>query len=491
MTTTSHRIVSDAPPVVVVFPGGVVGRIDAEYYRPAFVMNDAELREGQFTVARLGELISRGNYGSLPDSVDYISEGIPLIRGTDLRFMSVTLESAVRVPEGYLDKYKKARVQVGDLLMLAKGASLDRPDSVAMYSARGHKAIANASIFIMQPDTRKVNPFFLLGSLASERFLLQKRRASTNTGALYNDIASISGFLVPLPDRRVQNYIGGKVALAERCRKQALVARKQVELLFEELLLESRFDTQQVLSRWVLDSELTTRWLNAGFYRQVYSELHAHLRSASVQTIPLGRIAQCNRTKIRPQGNVRYIEISDIDPEDGVISGGRDCSPDDTPTNAQRVIATDDILMSTRRPDRGAVACVRADQAGSFCSVFLARIQCIRSEVLPRFLHEYLRRPTAKLLIAQRCTETTYPVISEDDIETVPVPLAPRRVQESISAVSLRAGELRRRGIALINEATADVEALIEGTLDMDAILSGKLNAPSADGIPELAKRGA
>jgi hypothetical protein len=79
-------------------------------------------------------------------------------------------------------------------------------------------------------------------------------------------------------------------------------------------------------------------------------------------------------------------------------------------------------------------------------------------------------------------------VISEDDIETIPIPLVPREVQARISAASRRAEALRFLGVALVREAKADVEALIEGTLDVQAIIDGTLKAPTADDIPELAE---
>jgi type I restriction enzyme S subunit len=143
------------------------------------------------------------------------------------------------------------------------------------------------------------------------------------------------------------------------------------------------------------------------------------------------------------------------------------------------VVEENDILMSTRRPDRGAVACVGTKHVGSFCSAFLARIQTDADGLLPRYLQEYLRTQTGRLFIAQRCTETTYPVISEDDIETIPVPIAEPAIQEEISSSSSRAEHLGKAAIRLVREAKNDVEGLIDGTLDTKAILSGRIKPPT------------
>ena len=295
--------------------------------------------------------------------------------------------------------------------------------------------------------------------------------------------------LVPLPDRRVQDYIGAKVELAEQYRATATQHRRRVATLLDEVVRESAFTTHETPCRWVPGQELQSRWMNAGFYRKSYADLSAHLRDMGVVVAPLGALAACNREKVKPTGVISYIEISDVDSEEGSISASRECLPLDTPNNAQRVLEHGDIVMSTRRPDRGAVALARKEHAGAFCSVFLARIQCTSAQVVGRYLQEYLRTRTGRLFIAQRCTETTYPVISEDDIETIPVAIAPRALQEEIAQLSLKAELLRVSAGRLVREAQSDVEALIAGTLDTNAIITGRVKPPTAEDVAEEAER--
>ena len=413
--------------------------------------------------------------------------GVPFVSGVDLEGSTMTVNwSSVRYVERWmLDRYPKGRLTDGSLLIKVKGPN----QHTAFVSKADQTALVSGTVFFSQ--VRGCNPFYLAGYLSSRHGTAWRSRLRTNTTVEFIGNEELRAVPVLLPDRRIQDYIGAKVELAERCRARALLERQRVAAVFEELLAESQFGAREGRSRWVPGDEMVTRWLNAGYYRQVFSDLQAHLHNRSVRTVPLASVAHCNRGKSRPGGVVRYIEISDIDIEEGAISGGRDCTPEQTPKNAQRIVRTGDVLMSTRRPDRGAVACVTERDDGAFCSVFLARIQCDQEKVLPRFLQEYLRRPSGKLFIAQRCTETTYPVISEDDIETIPIPLVPRQVQARISAASRRAEVLRVLAVALVGDAKAEVEALIEGTLDVKAILAGTVKAPTADDIPELAEAGA
>ncbi len=482
MSMNNFKILSEKPAATIISASMIERRMDAGCFQPTYLKNESNLLNGSVPYSRLGSLYNKGNYGSLPDSVDYATEGVALIRGTDLQSMAIDLSEAVRVPEHYYDQFKKAQITPGDILMLVKGASIDRPDSVAMFPETDDKAIANGSVFIIRAKESKVNSKYLLAVMTSGAFLLQKRRGSSNTGALYNDLDTIKAFIIPLPNQRIQKYIGKKVELAEKCREEATKNRNIVNELFESILHERKFHSNNAQTRFVPPDDLTTEWLNSNFYRQIYKDLLIDLDTNGVPLVPLGEYGVCSRQKERPKGDIFYIEISDIDNFNGIISGGRNCSPENTPNNAQRTITKSDILMSTRRPDRGAVAYVEDNIDNAFCSVFLAKIQT-HEKSHSRFIHEYLRTYTAKLFIGQRCTVTTYPVISEDDIETIPVPVVSPELIAEISEASKKASLYKKFADQLVVEAKSNVEALIEGKLDTDAILSGKLKAPTMEDI--------
>jgi type I restriction enzyme S subunit len=470
-----------------VAPGQLIGDwLSAQAHLPQYVEARARVAGAARRVASLGDLCSRITQGPNPQ---YTSNDYPCVITRNVASDQLQMSGSNWVSAEEFSRLQRFKLQRGDILVTLKGAG---STGKACVFDTDVEAIHSREVGVVRVSDNRLNPRFLCAYFQG-RFgrLLLDQGTTGSTGQLTLSATYLKSFPVPLPDRRIQDYIGAKVELAERCRARALLEGQRVAAAFEELLAESQFGAREGRSRWVPGDEMVTRWLNAGYYRQVFSDLQAHLRNRSVRTVPLASVAHCNRGKSRPGGVVRYIEISDIDIEEGAISGGRDCTPEQTPKNAQRIVRTGDVLMSTRRPDRGAVACVTERDDGAFCSVFLARIQCDQEKVLPRFLQEYLRRPSGKLFIAQRCTETTYPVISEDDIETIPIPLVPRQVQERISAASRRAEVLRVLGVALVGDAKADVEALIEGTLDVQAILAGTVKAPTADDIPELAEDGA
>lgn len=506
MNDAIFEVRSEAPPVTLVGVQGGAGRMDAEFFRPVFVRNEARLRSGRFSVANLGDLILKGNYGSLPDSGDYSSSGVPLIRGTDLRSMVVTLEAAVRVPEAYLDKFKKAQVQPGDLLMLAKGASLDRPDSVAMYPLDGPTALANGSIFVMRPDRKKVNPFFLLGYLASNALLLQKRRASTNTGALYNDIGSISGFLIPLPDCRIQDYIGAKVELAERCRTASTTRwAAATNLLGTALGVPLTPETFEVKSAsnvsgagyevtsvrpvvaMVAPSRLVGA-IGAQFFTPRRAKAILVIEQSGLGAKRLSALAdrftkRVSADEVQARG-MSYVGLAQVDSSTGFVSTASD---DEQPSSSSGSFEARDILFSKLRPylNKVAICPEHLEEAAGSTELVTYRA---KPGVDPYYVFFVLKSPLVLNQVIDITSGSTHPRVDPDLIDDVLVPMAEAAVQKRIGRLARAALELMRRATLLIEEAKADVEAMIEGTLDVEAILAGTLKAPTADDIPELAE---
>lgn len=86
----SYTIISTRPVIMYAQPRGVTERrMDADYYRPQYVDNQTRLENSGIEIRVLRDLWIEGKYGTLPDSADYTSEGVVLIRGGDFRDLSV------------------------------------------------------------------------------------------------------------------------------------------------------------------------------------------------------------------------------------------------------------------------------------------------------------------------------------------------------------------------------------------------------------------
>jgi|BioPla2DNA2_1021312.scaffolds.fasta_scaffold54479_1 type I restriction enzyme S subunit len=204
-------------------------RIDSQYYRTDFVENEYKIE--QIGCEKLGEIIERGDYGVLPDSEDYCEKGVPLIRGTNLRDLTIDDKEVIRVPKDYLTS--KSEIQHRDILILIKGATIDAEWSVAIVPNIRESMIYNGSIFRVRVKTG-YDPYYITAFMSTKYFLLQKTRAISNTGIYYNDKNSLENFMIAIPSPEIQKYIGDKVRRAEELREEAKRLENEINTFFNE-----------------------------------------------------------------------------------------------------------------------------------------------------------------------------------------------------------------------------------------------------------------
>lgn len=130
----------------------------------------------------------------------------------------------------------------------------------------------------------------------------------------------------------------------------------------------------------------------------------------------------------------RYVQISDIDVALGRIKSYKSFRGDQAPNNARRIMRTGDVLISTRRPTRGAIVAVPEEFDQQICTVFFTTLR-IRdwSEVDPGYLALFLRTSLGRFQFQSSITETAYPVISDTDVLDMTVLLPDINRQREIS----------------------------------------------------------
>lgn len=484
MNTDIFKILSEKPASTIISASMIDRRMDAGCFQPTYLKNENSLLNGSVPSARLGSLYSKGNYGSLPDSVDYATNGVALIRGTDLESMTVNLSDAVRVPEYYYDQFKKAQIKTGDILMLVKGASIDRPDSVAMFPETDEKAIANGSVFIIKAKTKKVNSKYLFAVMTSESFLLQKRRGSSNTGALYNDLDTIKSFIVPLPDQKIQDYIGHKVELAAKCRSSATKLKAKAKKQFEELIQwDAKFELPH-LSHWVLPDFMSSRMdLNFNSPRKI--KLIEFLQEASFKCKQLDTLVDIS-AMIGWKGltTEHYVDegpwlLRGVEYRDGYIDFDALVSVEQYKYDEQPQIhlTHKDIAMTKDGTIGKAIVVPKLNKSMAAGST-IARLRIKNGTINPYYLEVVINHPVVQIQIQSFATGLAQPHITQEWIAQLIIP----RVESAESEIAKLVEKhhcLMERAHNLSKEAKCDVESLLEGKLDTDAILSGKLIAPT------------
>ena len=132
---------------------------------------------------------------------------------------------------------------------------------------------------------------------------------------------------------------------------------------------------------------------------------------------------------------------------------------DDLPDNAKIMTHAGDILVSSVRPNRGAVAILEEDDfivSGAFT------VLRPNSDYLKEILQVLLRTPVYRDWLLKFNVGTSYPVIKDNDVMNLPIPLLEGNIQKEISVKVQESFRLRKKAKRLLDKAIKAVETAIE-----------------------------
>lgn len=151
----------------------------------------------------------------------------------------------------------------------------------------------------------------------------------------------------------------------------------------------------------------------------------------------IGEIAYAHRNERNRKETadkiIKYVQISDIDVSLGRIKSYRKFKGAEAPNNARRIMNYGDVLVSTRRPTRGAVVAVPREFDQEICTVFFTSLKIKDWNVIdPWYLALFLRTSFARFQFQAMITETAYPVISDEDVENMIVLIPDIGIQKKL-----------------------------------------------------------
>ncbi len=469
---------SQSPSCVWVSPQEIGGRIDASYFHHEYLSLDsslADLPEREVTI--LDRLLMNPRRVLYQKTTSY-SEGeapegaVPFISGVDLDGSKLTVNwsSSRYVERWMLDSYPKGKLTDGSLLIKVKGPN----QHTAFLSRAARTALVSGTIFFSQ--VRGCNPFYLAAYLSSRQGTAWRSRLRTNTTVEFIGNDELRAVPVLLPDHRVQDYIGAKVELAERYCNQSAALCAEAGSRFNERLRTDGFHAGRALTNIIAARTLTDR-LTSEFYLPRYFALEAHLASLGVPVKPIRSLLR--RDVIRSSTPERTedalvpcILTSDIDPHEiRWRNPSLRVTQREHDAHSGRLEARDVVYTSVGPPDGEAAVvlpqCLPMAVGGD--------VSILRhgTDLHPGFLALYLNSVFGHMQNDRYSRGIRQRRVYPEDIGSFLVPVLSTKDQTYIGERIIRHHLLNEAAVDLVNEAKADVEALLEGTLDVDAVLTG------------------
>ena len=203
--------------------------------------------------------------------------------------------------------------------------------------------------------------------------------------------------------------------------------------------------------------------IDSEYYQPNYLELVDTLENAKAK--PLFEIAEVVKRKFEPVSGEKfnYIEISEVDTQSGHINA-IEVNGEEAPSRAQYVVQSGDVIISSVRPNRNAVALISLQQDGFVCSSGFVVLR--PKDVSPEFLFASLKAEYVRVLLDRQTTATMYPAVSESDLIETPL-ISPSK--SVVSRMEEKVNQAKLLG-AKSKQSYADAESLLASELGLKRI---------------------
>ena len=206
-------------------------------------------------------------------------------------------------------------------------------------------------------------------------------------------------------------------------------------------------------------------------------DIDFHLPAEGIQKFPqalqkrvdeVAWVAKDKRDPTKEQDSVfQYIDISSVDVSIGFIANQQDVEGTDAPSRARKVVTAFDVIVSTCRPTRGAIAVVPVKLHNQIASTAFSLLRA-RQGINPFYLHYALRLSSTLEQLRKWSTGSSYPAILDEDVKKTSIPVPDLETQDVIARTIVLAIRERETAIRAANAAWTktlnDITASLCGT---------------------------
>lgn len=433
-------------------------RIDAECYTPYHIEVERAISKKNFNIVE-DYAVSVINFGaySLCNYIEFLDDGKPFLVTEDINDNVIETSRLHYISEEVHLLLHKSHCFKGQVLLTMAGAYLGQ---AAVFN-EDFECSSNQAIAKITLKPNSINPYYLSTFLNCRYGQSQIERFRTGTGQPNLNLGLIKTIKIVEASNHFQGAIDKAVNTALELRREGVNIYKEAQtLLLSELeLTDWQPQHQLTFVKNYSDTEQAER-MDAEFYQPKYEEIEAAIKTCpNGYTFIKDEFRQNKNTfKIDAQKLYRYVEIGDVNVTNGEIIAN-DVIGEDLPANAKRVLKKDDVIISKVRTYRGAITIVEENGyvgSGAFC--VLEENGCINKETLLAFLHS---KPLLVWSLKPN-TGTSYPVIVDDDILNLPIPILPEEKQTQIQRKVVKSFNLRKQSKHLLECAKRSVEIAIE-----------------------------
>jgi type I restriction-modification system DNA methylase subunit len=313
----------------------------------------------------------------------------------------------------FLERYVDWIAPGGIIVTIVPDSILVNRGAFAQLRALLLKTCQIEAVFSLPPVT-----FAAAGTSTKTSILVLRRQQSKSTHRTFFGVAREVGFDV-----------------VTRSGQRRRVHHARSDLAHLLTAFKAKKDTP--LARWVAVSSETKRW-DAGFHASPEPTGQTVAQGGiPLQVSDVAELVDLRQDpRRRKEADFAYIEISDIDGRTGLV-GHKRLPVADAPSRARKIVREGDVLVSTVRPERGAIGVVPHDLDGAVCSTGFAVLRC-REGMHPFTLAWLLKGEDVRRQMVKHNIGIAYPAISEETCLSLVLPVG----RDGLDALNRNAAQL-------------------------------------------------
>lgn len=146
-----------------------------------------------------------------------------------------------------------------------------------------------------------------------------------------------------------------------------------------------------------------------------------------------------------------YVDLSAVNNISKTIDGESITRIEAAPSRARQIICSDDVIVSTVRPNLNAVALVPPRLSGAIASTGFCVLRA-RSGLFPRYLFHWVRCERFVEEMVKSATGASYPSVTDSIVKASRIPLPPIEEQRRIAAILDRTDALLSQTSRVLKE---------------------------------------
>lgn len=406
------------------------------------------------------KILTKSQYG-ISRSMNEQS-GVPIYRMNDIHNMLCD-NSVDKFVEMNVDELETFKLKDGDVLF-NRTNSYQFVGRTGIYYKRKIEDMAFASYLVrFNTNPEVVLPEYLTVYLNSKFGQLDiKRRSRPSINQTNVNPEEVKEMLIPIFSMDFQERIAKKLKTAGNLifASESIYEIAEKILLSEIGLLDYRASEDNVSIKSLKESFIGSGRLDSEYFQPKYDAIEEAIKSSRNGYDYIKNKFKLNKTKIDKFAAYEYIEIGDID----IGSGSYDSNKvdlEDLPANAKIKAFYGDLLVSTVRPNRGAVAIIDEDTENLVCSGAFTVLQ-ETSNYSKETLFILLRTNPYKDLLLKYNSGTSYPVIKDDDVLGIVIPKIEEQIQNQVKEKVEKIKKNKEKAKILIMRSKIAVEIAIE-----------------------------